>query len=224
MNGSRNVTNTTEQNTSDIEWLSRAKDEWITYRATGGLAPNRDDGKLQQETITACATRLGVARKTLYEWDKLEGFWDAVEIRRREIFTKDRIGMVWNGVFMRAAKGDAKQAEMILSHYSNYVPPTQQVKVDTSDNISELLNIVRQRRNAIDAEVDTVPIAHKSAPIEAETVPTDTKNDPVYNPPETVQNQQGYTQPVYTPPETIVRSEIPTHIQFEPTPPANDFV
>jgi acyl-CoA hydrolase len=133
--------------------ITVAQDDWITYCATGGLEVVMEevvkDGRssinqLRQTSITKFAQTHNVDRKTLYNWKKsIPDFQRRVDERRRQIFTDDRMALVWNGLFMRAAKGDAKQAEMIASHFGDYVPPTQKVQVDVGDNFVDMMSMIQ---------------------------------------------------------------------------------
>jgi len=105
-------------------------EEWITFTAIGGLVTEAD-GNLDPMTVSKFAELIKVPRRTLYNWRRdVPDFWQRVEIRRREMMSKDRITKVWNGVYLRAAKGDAAQATMILSHFSDYKPPAQAHEIE----------------------------------------------------------------------------------------------
>lgn len=201
-------------NETTSEVLKWQQEEWITYRATDGLVAD-DNGDLVKLTRAKIAERIGVDRRTLLRWeDDIPDFWERVERRQADIFTKDRLVKIINGLFLRAAKGEAKQAEMLWSHFGKYVPPTQQVKVDTTDNISDLFNLLRERKenrpNVVDAEV-------------------------VHNPVETVQNPETQQAPVIDnlpapadppsvsdpSPDRIVPANLPTATHFDPPQPKN---
>lgn len=109
--------------------LQERQNYYITYYAAAGLSVD-EDGNMVKITAADFADSIGVSRQTLYDWQKsIPNFQDRVKIRRKEIFTSTRENLIWRGLFLRAAKGDHKQAEMILSHFSDYVPPTQRHEV-----------------------------------------------------------------------------------------------
>lgn len=103
---------------------------YIDFVAMAGLRV-RDDGSLEMLTAGEFAVEIGVTRKTLYEWqNSIPKFWERVADAQQKIYSSRRVATVWRGIFMRAAKGDHKQAEMYLTHFSNYKLPTQKVEAD----------------------------------------------------------------------------------------------
>lgn len=113
----------------ELAKLKVAQDYYITFYAGAGLSVN-DDGEIFKVTASEFANKIGYSRQTLYDWQKsIPDFQARVKARRKEIFTSNRENVIWRGLLLRAAKGDSKQAEMILSHFSDYVPPTQRHEV-----------------------------------------------------------------------------------------------
>jgi len=153
MSGLQNVTNTNENKSSEAgqsvtlsnHLEDQRKDYYITYVAAHGLSVE-EDGTYTKITAQEFADKIGVSRKTLYQWQKdIPSFWDLVKIRRKEIFTQNRENAIWRGLTLRALKGDYKQAEMILSHFGDYTPPAQRHEVKVS-GLGELYNMARQKR------------------------------------------------------------------------------
>lgn len=138
------------------ESLTPAQDAYITFCAANGLSVE-EDGSIIKMSAEAFAVKIGYGRATLYRWrDSIPNFQDRVRNRRREIFTANRENAVWNGLFLRAAKGDHKQAEMILTHFSDYTPPTQKHEVKVS-GLADLAKIARKKneRDALNASSPT---------------------------------------------------------------------
>lgn len=146
----------TSGNSPDLVSLTPAQEYYITFCAANGLSV-KEDGSFEKLSAEKFADKIGVARITLYRWrDSIPNFQQRVKQRRHEIFNANREAMVWNGLFLRAAKGDHKQAEMILSHFSDYTPPTQKHEVRVS-GLADLLKLSRQKaeRKVIDADGST---------------------------------------------------------------------
>ncbi len=111
-------------NTSDAAPIqvpkAQAVEHYKLYCAAGGLDTS-DPDNFRKISVQEFADSIGWGRRTLYDWQKSEpNFWDDVNKKRNEVYGGARTQLVWRGVFLRAAKGDAKQAEMFLSHYSDY--------------------------------------------------------------------------------------------------------
>lgn len=131
----------------DVE-LQERQEYYITYYAANGLSVH-DDGSFEKISAEKFAAKIGVHRTTLYEWQKsIPNFQARVRARRKEIFNGTREAMIWNGLFLRAAKGDSKQAEMLLSHFSDYVPPTQRHEVKIG-GLADLAKIARKKQAGV---------------------------------------------------------------------------
>lgn len=142
------MANSTETKTLGL--LSLKQEEWVSYCAVGGLITT-EDGAIRKMSISDFAIQLGVDRKTLTNWKtSIPNFWERVDARRRELFSRSRIAVVWNGLFLRAAKGDAEQAKIILSHYADWQPPSQKHEVQ----IGGLIDLARlaEQENVIEGE------------------------------------------------------------------------
>ncbi len=148
-NGENSITNVGLSGFEIPEGLSVLQDLWLTFDAAGGIVEDPETGAPMRMSITDFATKIGVHRTTLYEWRKLiPNYQDLVRRRRSEIFTEVRVSKVWAGVHLKAMLGEHKQAEMVLTHYSDYTPPAQRVKHDIDDGFADLLQRARKRREA----------------------------------------------------------------------------
>lgn len=138
----------------DLEPLTPQQQNYISYVAVGGLI-TEDDGSVHKLRLEDFATSLGVDRRTLNNWKRnIPNFWQLVEQRRSEIFTQNRITAVWNGLFLRAMKGDAEQAKIILGQYAKWQPPAQKHDITIGDGLADAALAARARReNAIEGEV-----------------------------------------------------------------------
>lgn len=66
--------------------LSPAHQAFVDYKALGGMYLDKETDTWRVMTMTELARRLGIDRKTLYDWRELiPGFWDRVAERRKEL-------------------------------------------------------------------------------------------------------------------------------------------
>lgn len=141
------------------ESLAWRQDQYITFVASSGLSIT-EDGGFKQIKVGEFADLISTPRRTLYNWQQsIPEFWEKVDIRRREIFTRSRENAIWKGLTLKAMKGDTQAATMVLSHFGDYSPPAQKHDVKIN-GLSDFLNSARKRheanqqkkQNAIDAE------------------------------------------------------------------------
>jgi hypothetical protein len=146
----QNVTQTgiiNEGNSAGDDTLPIAQDYYITYVAANGLSVT-EDGGMVKISADSFAAKIGVNRVTLWRWQKsIPNFQARVRKRRAEIFTLNRENAIWHGLFLRAAKGDKPQAEMILSHFSDYVPPTQRHEVRVN-GLADIAKLARKKNES----------------------------------------------------------------------------
>lgn len=146
----QNVTNPNTANSGgvvDDVTLTPQQDYYITFVAANGLSV-KEDGSFEQMTASKFAEKIGVSRMTLYRWqDSIVNFQHLVRQRRQEIFTLNRENMIWRGLFLQAAKGNPKAAEMILSHFGDYTPPTQKHEVKIG-GLADLVKLARQKHTS----------------------------------------------------------------------------
>jgi hypothetical protein len=117
----------------------------VDYYAIGGLVTT-EEGEVKKMTVTELANTLKVDRSTIYDWrDRIPGFWDHVAQARQRLGGQNRVQKVWNGVFLRAAKGDAEQAKMFLANFDpNYKAPGDKSDRNAAETLIDLMNAARQ--------------------------------------------------------------------------------
>lgn len=137
----------------------------VDYFAMDGLMPNYEGsgekGRMIQLPAQKMAERLGYAdRKSLYNRrDAIPGFDEIVLGRMPALYRRYMVTAVWKGVGLRGMRGDAKQAEMLLSHYAGYTPPAQKHEVKI-DGLAEAVNAARtaaRRSAALPGDVVDAP-------------------------------------------------------------------
>ena len=87
---------------------------WIDFCATAGtiITPEGEVKKLSGEAL---AKELGVARGTMYNWQKIiPDFWGLVSERRNEIYAGSRMTLIYKAMFAKAIKGDVAAANLIM--------------------------------------------------------------------------------------------------------------
>lgn len=130
-------------------------EQYIAYTAFGGLIPD-PNGEAAAVKMTAqqFADQVGVSRQTLYDWrESITNFWERVDAKRREVSGRDRLSKVWNGIFLKAASGNAEAAKLYLTNFDpNFKMPSQKVEVDASDMLVDALSLARNRRQVIEGE------------------------------------------------------------------------
>lgn len=138
--------------------LSYNQELWVRFCATGGLITD-DDGNLKQWFISGFADEIGVPRRTLYNWKKqIPKFNERVAIARKEIFQDARFTKMLNGLYLRAAKGDAEQAKLLFGMFNDWQPPAQKHEVEVGESWATLLAEKRKRvENITEGEVIDAP-------------------------------------------------------------------
>lgn len=139
------------------EEASWKHEQYIAYTAFGGLIPD-PNGEATAVKMTAqqFADQIGMSRSILYEWrDTIPNFWERVDAKRREMGGKDRLSKVWNGIFLKAASGNAEAAKLYLANFDpNFKMPSQKIEHEAGDSLVDALTLARNRRQVI--EGDTV--------------------------------------------------------------------
>jgi len=139
----------------EFDELAWKHEQYIAYTAFGGLIPDPNgEAAAVKMTATTFAQQLGVSRQTLYDWrDSVPNFWERVDVKRREVSGRDRLSKVWNGVFLKAASGNAEAAKLYLANFDpNFKMPSQKVEVDATDSLVDALTLARNRRQVIEGE------------------------------------------------------------------------
>lgn len=131
-----------------FEHLTLLEYDWLTFCAAGGLVTH-EDGELQTMTITEFARHYKVDRQKLWRMKYRIPNWDnLMRMRRKQLFNESRLSKIINGLYLKAAAGHAKQAEMLWSYFGDYVPPQQKEQATGDDGFAELLR-KRQKRKEI---------------------------------------------------------------------------
>lgn len=144
----------TAQDESSVRQLTPAElirlqqqEEYIAFCAVGGLI-TEEGGELKPMKVIDFAQLLGVERTALYRWQKsIPDFWDKVHARRKELGGQARIMKVYNGLYLKAAAGDARAAAIWLAnHDENFRMPAQKVEHEVGGGLADLMNQVRERQ------------------------------------------------------------------------------
>lgn len=129
--------------------LNRLQLEFLTHQACGATYVD-EDGKTGRMSVEELATELGVTRFALYKAKELidPDDWQRLmkEVRSR-VWSQTRITRVWNGIFLRAAKGDYQQALLFLTNFSpdDVKIPNQKSELELGDNLAEFLLTAQKR-------------------------------------------------------------------------------
>lgn len=135
--------------------ITVAQDDYIAFVAVGGIIPSENSAG-QKMTVEQFAAKYDVNPSTLWRWrQSIPDFWDRVAAKRREIGSKDRLSNVWNGIYLKAAAGNAEAAKLYLKNFDpNYIDPSTKVELDVGTGLSDLIaahNIQQiKERNVID--------------------------------------------------------------------------
>jgi hypothetical protein len=131
--------------------LKYQQEVWIDYNAVGGLITD-DDFNLKPLKVGELADQLGIHRNTLSRWSRdIPNFWERVKARRMELGGQKRLQKVLNGLYMRAARGDAEQVKIYLGVFDSWQPPAQKHEV-TVGGLGDLVNMARKKQ-IIEGEV-----------------------------------------------------------------------
>lgn len=155
--------------------LSLLQDKWITYCAIGGVITETGfetvySQQLDREvpeiitkmSLTEFAEKLGVDRKTLYNWKtSIPDFAMKVRAKRDEVFPMARETALFNQAYLIAMTGRGQAAAsmitMLLGHYSKLQLPKQRAELEAGDNLMELLNVARKKKVIIEGETSEQP-------------------------------------------------------------------
>lgn len=139
----------------------------IDYYALQGLMTD-EEGNLKKMPVTELAQLLQIDRTTVYDWrDTIPDFWGKVTKARARLGGQNRVQKVWNGVYMRAAKGDAEQAKLFLANFDeSFRMPNQSVDLNAGNTLIDLMNAARQLQQEQRNE------AGRHQPLQAAPIPT----------------------------------------------------
>lgn len=124
---------------------------WVDFCALGGMMTD-DAGNIYLMTVSEFALKIGVHRSTLNDWKKsIPTFWDMVRKRRIDLSKNSRASKVYNGLFLKAAQGDASAVRLWAELFDGYQPPAQKHDVKVS-GLMDLVNLARKKQ-VIEGEV-----------------------------------------------------------------------
>jgi hypothetical protein len=126
-------------------FLTAQQDNYISYLAVGGMVP-AEDGPGKKIKAEDFAHSIGVSRETLYYWRKhIPDIWELVAKRRKELFGKDRLAQVWNGIYLKAAAGNPQAAALYLTNFDpEFKMPNEKQQNDDSQGFMDLLQRARE--------------------------------------------------------------------------------
>ena len=132
--------------------------QYVDFVALGGLLTD-ESGEFRTMTTREFADQVGVSRNTLYTWQKtIPDFWEKVRIRRLEITKRTRATKVYNGLFLKAARGDPAAVKLWSEIFDNYQPPAQKHEVSIG-GLADLAKIAEQKKiiegEAVDGDQPT---------------------------------------------------------------------
>ncbi|HMT18567.1 MAG TPA: phBC6A51 family helix-turn-helix protein [Candidatus Saccharibacteria bacterium] len=129
---------------------------WIDYKAVGGLIYH-DNGEFfdgegrpsqfEKMTVEQFAKKISVDKSTLYIWMKnIPDFWGKVDMRRKVLFGGNRKTAVYNGLTLKATRGDVNAIKLYLEIFDDYQPAPQRVQHNLGDGFADAALIVAKRR------------------------------------------------------------------------------
>ena len=125
----------------------------VDFKAVNGLRTD-EEGKMIKMSMQTLANILQVDRGTLYNWCRHDGFWEAVNQRRKEISPRARLAKVHETWYLKAVAGEWQHLNAWLFNFDpNYRIPTQKIEHEAGDSLVEALGIARKRQQLIEGEV-----------------------------------------------------------------------
>lgn len=94
----------------DLGLKQRRYVDWVA----GGGTEVDDDGKLVSLTSIDLAAQMGVTRQAIHKYRQIAYFWDIVADRRRELYSQDRMSMLYRAVWAKGLKGDTSAAKLMM--------------------------------------------------------------------------------------------------------------
>lgn len=93
--------------------MSLKQRRYVDWVAGGGTEVD-NDGKLVTVTSLELASQLGVSRQAIHKYRRIANFWDVVADRRRELYSQDRMSMLYRAVWAKGLKGDTAAAKLMM--------------------------------------------------------------------------------------------------------------
>jgi DNA-binding XRE family transcriptional regulator len=129
----------------DKEFAHQRVIKW--YAAKGFFYYDEKQTKIvRRQSAASLAADLGISRQTIYEWPKTIPDFTIKTAKAQQEIIQANVTAVWNGVFVRAAKGDYKPAELFLNQFDPYFTPLSKAsKVTPSHGLTDLLMMASKR-------------------------------------------------------------------------------
>ncbi len=205
---------------NELVELKPKQDLFIDYMAFGSFTMDAT-GRLDQMTDEEVAAKLGVNRRTLSRWRRsIPGYAELIRKRRIEKFKVEIEDGVWRGLILKAMSGEQKQAEMVLSHFSDYVPPAQRVEHKV-EGLADLIQNARAAKRDQDRVIDSPlePLEAAQALLDSRVAETPTPTIPTPQTAlETPTMQMTETKPETPAPMRVVEPPDDDDDIFDPIP------
>lgn len=140
--------------------LDEIMQNYLMFEVSGGVTID-EGGKTGRMTLAEFCANYGIDRTTLWRRKQNIPNWDEMKREvRKQTWADRRVTKVWNGIFLRAAKGDYQQAALFLKNFSSepVILPNEKLEIETGENLTRLLELAERRakeRNIIDATETT---------------------------------------------------------------------
>lgn len=144
------ITDMVDKNRKNVDF---AQQRYIEWEAAGNIAYWRYDDRIaKRPSLSELSRELGYSRQTMYNWKRnILDFKERVDEARKGLWT-DRESVIWNGLFLKAATGDVRAAEMVLSNFTDYNPikyrrSTRLRKNGDNNQRSDLQHLLKKATN-----------------------------------------------------------------------------
>lgn len=137
---------------SDDEKLQQQ--QFIDFCALGGLLTD-EAGNFTRLTLNDFAEMIQVDRVTLWRWKKAIPYFDQKVRERRIVISKGtRASKVYNGLYLKACKGDPAAVRLWAEIFDGYQPAPQRIQHNLGNGFADAAGIARKRREqAVEGEV-----------------------------------------------------------------------
>lgn len=150
--------------------LSLQQQLWIDYKAIGGLIfedagehfdRSGNPTQFRKMTVDEFAAKIDTAKSTLYEWQKnINNFWGMVDERRKVLMGGNRKTAVYNGLTLRAVRGEPNAVKLWAEIFDGYQPAPQRLQHSLGDGFADVMKVAQARREAIEGKVVDEPTAN----------------------------------------------------------------
>lgn len=143
--------NTTSTNSpTEVEpYKAGVFDEWLSWKACGGLVADEEDNRLYKITLTEFCERFGIARSTANNWRRYTpNLAELIEQRRNEIAPLAKVGIMFNQMFLAGMQTKDLRAAVdaqktYLGHFGNLQTPVQRENITLGNGFTDLLQAAR---------------------------------------------------------------------------------